>query len=224
VIPNGIHFDFQEAISPSEQQTLRADLGLEAGSLVLLAVGRLVEEKDYATLIQAFSMLPAPIRNESQLLLLGQGPLEKSLKDSSQSLDLQDRVVFGGYRQDVHNILPLADVVVFSSLSEGLPIALLEAMAAQKSIVATDIEGFRDVLENDRDALLARPGDPGGLEAAMQRALTDPDLRSELGLQARTRFLDDFTASKMVQSYERLYRSLLQPDQSQIADIVGSRP
>ncbi|MGB5658408.1 MAG: glycosyltransferase family 4 protein [Thermoanaerobaculia bacterium] len=216
VIPNGIHLELQATHSPDELHEFRRTLGLEAGTLVLLAMGRFVESKGYRDLIQAYSDLPAPVKARSQLLFLGQGPLERDLQKLSSSLNLSGRVIFGGYRQDVRRILSVCDVVVFSSLSEGLPIALLEAMAAERCIVATNIEGFRDVVAHESEALLARPADPQDLCAAIERALSDSSLRARLGDRARVRFSRHFTAEAMVESYARLYSDLLAGEQNPI--------
>lgn len=209
VIPNGIQFESQASHSPDELRDLRLTLGLEEDALVLMAVGRFAREKGYDYLIQAFSDLPAPLRARSQLLFLGQGPLERDLQKLSRSLNHSGRVLFGGYRQDVRRILSICDVVVFSSLSEGLSIALLEAMAAERCIVATKIEGFSDVVDDESEALLTEPANPGALKAALERVLTDAPLRVALGQRARTRFLEHHTATKMVEAYEQLYGDVL---------------
>lgn len=209
MIPNGIQFESQASHSPDELRDLRLTLGLEEDALVLMAVGRFAREKGYDYLIQAFSDLPAPLRARSQLLFLGQGPLERDLQKLSRSLNHSGRVLFGGYRQDVRRILSICDVVVFSSLSEGLSIALLEAMAAERCIVATKIEGFSDVVDDESEALLTEPANPGALKAALERVLTDAPLRVALGQRARTRFLEHHTATKMVEAYEQLYGDVL---------------
>ncbi len=209
LIPNGIQFPVPPELNPEKVADLKDNLKLQPDSLVILAMGRLVEQKGYRYLLQAFSSLPLILQDRAQLLLLGQGPLEQELKDLSRALGLSERVVFGGYRQDIVEILGITDVVVFSSLWEGLPIALLEAMAAKKCVVATNIQSFRDAVEADREALLAPPEDPAALGAALARALSDPNLREELSDRARKRFLSDFTAAKMVQGYESLYRQLV---------------
>jgi glycosyltransferase involved in cell wall biosynthesis len=209
VIPNGIDFDKPIDLNPVERSALRAEIGLRSDANVLVAMGRLTEQKGYSFLIQAFAELPEARQKQTQLLLMGTGPLESSLRELAESLGLSGRVIFGGYRQDVRRVLSISDVVVFSSLWEGLPIALLEAMASEKCIVATNIEAFRDVVAHESEALLARPADPQDLSAAIERASSDSSLRARLGKRARIRFLKEFTAANMVASYASLYRELL---------------
>ena len=178
-------------------------------SSVVLAMGRFVKAKGYEFLIQAMGALPESLRERSQLVLLGIGPLEGQLKALTTALDLSRQVLFPGYRPDVRRILGIAEVVAFSSLWEGLSIALLEAMAAEKCIVATEVEAFREVVEHEREALLVPPRDPAQLGSAISRLLTDPGLRAELGQRARARFVEDFTAQAMVDAYERLYMDVV---------------
>lgn len=209
VIPNGIEFEEQGRLSPEEESELRTELGIEPQTLIFIAMGRFVKQKGYKYLIQAFSQLPEPLKNRSQLLLLGQGPLESELKSLTSSLRVSRTVLFPGYRQDVRRILGISDAVVFSSLWEGLPIALLEAMAAGRSIVATDIEAFVDALEPGVEALLVPPADSPAMAAALETLIEDELMKDELGRRARVRFAAEFTAPRMVDAYEQLYRKVL---------------
>jgi glycosyltransferase involved in cell wall biosynthesis len=172
-------------------------------------MGRFVEQKGYEYLIQAFSKLPAPLRRQSQLVLLGEGPLESELKSLASLCRLSRSVLFPGYRQDVRRILGISDAVVFSSLWEGLPIALLEAMAAGRSILATDIEAFLDVLQPGTEALLVPPADSSAMAVALETLIQDNLMRDELGRRARVRFTAEFTAFRMVEAYEQLYKKVL---------------
>lgn len=208
VISNGIAFELPAGLKLPEKEILLHELGLDSDSIILSAMGRFVEQKGYGFLIQAFAELPVDLRERSQLLLLGHGPLEGGLSRLAEKLGVADRVIFGGYRQDIPQILAIVDVVVFSSLWEGLPIALLEAMASEKCIVATDIPSFRDAVESDAEVLLAPAADPRELTAALQRVIVDPGLRKRLGERAGQRYRESFTASTMARSYEKLYREV----------------
>ncbi len=172
-------------------------------------MGRFVREKGYHSLIEAFSALPGSLKNRSQLLLLGTGPLERELKSLTRKLKLSSRVLLPGFRSDVRKILEISDLVVFTSLWEGLSIALLEAMAASKAIVATDIAAFKDALEAGTEAILVPPTDSQALSTALQRLLEDESAREELGERAWLRFSNDFTAAKMIESYEKIYKQVL---------------
>ena len=101
VIPNGIAINTPPETSPEEAAELRAELDLAPDSRVLTAMGRFVEQKGYSFLIEAFAKLQGHLQATTQLLLLGQGPLENRLRDLARSLSVESRVIFGGYRQDI---------------------------------------------------------------------------------------------------------------------------
>jgi glycosyltransferase involved in cell wall biosynthesis len=185
---------------------IRRELGIPPAAPVVAGIGRLVEQKGFADLIRAcrgLEGLPGP---PPVLLLVGEGPLRAGLERQAAAAGLAGRVVFAGFRPDVPRLLPAADVVAFSSLYEGLPVALLEAMAAGRCVVATALPGIAEAVRDGREALLVPAGDPGRLGAALRRALADPGLRARLGAAARHRFQALFTAERMVASYESLYR------------------
>ena len=186
----------------------RAELGLPAGALTFGTVGRLVALKGHRYLIDALAAalpsLPGPVR----LVLLGDGPLAPELRARAAAAGLAEQVVFAGFRDDVARLLPALDVVVFSSVSEGLPMALLEAMAAARCIVASDLPGIVEAVRHGNEALIVRPAAVAELRAALLRAAADPELRTRLGQAARQRFLDGYTSPRMVASYEAIYRQV----------------
>ena len=118
---------------------------------------------------------------------------------------VQDRVRLLGLRDDVPDLLAAADIFAMPSLSEGLPLALLEAMFAGRAIVASAVGGIPEVITNDREGLLVPPSDPGALAAALRRLLDDPALRIRLGRAAQVRSAEHFTVGAMADAYERLY-------------------
>jgi glycosyltransferase involved in cell wall biosynthesis len=185
---------------------LRAELGVPPGALVLGTVGRLVALKGHRYLIDALAAalpsIPGPVR----LVVFGDGPLGPALRARAAAAGIADLVVFAGFRDDVARLLPALDVVVFSSVSEGLPMALLEAMAAARCIVASDLPGIVEAVRHGCEALVVRPAAPADLRAALVRAAADAELRARLGQAARQRFLAGFTSQRMVASYEAIYR------------------
>jgi glycosyltransferase involved in cell wall biosynthesis len=182
----------------------------------------MVHQKGLSDLITAFAMLTRSAdRPRVQLLLLGDGPLEGDLRRQAQRQGVSGHVIFCGFRPDVVGLLPAIDVIAFSSLYEGLPIALLEAMAAGRCIVATDVPGIGDVLTNGDDALIVPAHTPSALCAALARVVTDSAARSRLGIGAYRRFSEQYTADRMVVAYERIYRELARAGQGSTA-IPGS--
>jgi glycosyltransferase involved in cell wall biosynthesis len=181
----------------------RRELGLADGDVVVGTVGNFTAKKDQATLLRAMAVLGRD-RPAIRLVLVGSGPLEAELTHQAADLGLAGRAAFVGSRHDVPELLPAFDVFALSSRFEGLPIALLEAMAAGLACVATSVGGIPEVITDGRDGLLVEPGDPDALAIALGKALSDDRLRAELGWRAAERSAD-FQLWAAVRHIERIY-------------------
>ncbi len=206
-VHNGIAFDHDESRGAASRALLEERLGVRPGALVLATVGRLATQKGYPYLLEALQRLDGAAA-DVQLVLFGDGPLREELEAQVAAAGLGERVILAGFRADVSELLPAVDVIVFSSLFEGLPIALLEAMATARCVVATDVGGITGGVRADREALIVPSRDPQRLAEALARVIEDPALRTELGAAARQRYLEEFTVERMVDSYEALYREI----------------
>ena len=153
------------------------------GQRLITSVGRLMPPKGHRYLVEAMPYLNRRLGN-LKLLLAGDGDLRESLEKQSQSLGVQDMVSFLGSRNDVREILALTEVFVLPSTSEGTSMALLEAMAAGKPIVATDIPGNRAVLKQEYNCLLVPPGNPEKLAEAIAFLLNHPLIAADYGKNA----------------------------------------
>jgi len=193
----------EERFNPSayDGEALRAQHGLK-GRKVILFVGRLAREKRLDVLIRAFAELAAE-DPDARLLLVGGGPGGPELRGLCEELGIADKVVFVGPvpHEKVPEFLAMADVFVLPSMVEGLPKALLEAMAMRKPIVATRAPGIMDVVRHGVEALLVDVGDVGALARAVRKLLSDKSLANRLAERARRTFERDY-------SYERLYRKV----------------
>lgn len=194
---------------PAEVARLRAELGAGPDAVLFASVGRLVAQKGLDDLIRAFAALVRSGGAPARLALLGDGPCAGELRRLATAEGVGDRVAMPGFRPDVGTLLAAVDVVVFSSLCEGLPMALLEAMAAGRAIVGTAIAGIAQATRDGREALLVPPRDPPRLARAMARLARNPALRAALGSAARRRFQERFTAAEMVRRYQQLYLEVL---------------
>ena len=141
-------------------------------------------------------------------LIIGDGPLRTELEDLKQELRLQNNVLFLGNRRDIPSILHTLDLFVLSTHKEGLPIVLLEAMAAGKPVVATAVDGNPELVQNRRTGRTVPPRDPEALKDAICEVLSNPSLAKEMGQKGRERVQDHFTIEKMIASYEDIYTSL----------------
>jgi len=190
-----------------EVKRARTALAIPDGAMVVGAIGRLVEAKGYTHLIGALSTVRKAF-GSVRLVFVGEGPLRAELEDQARRQDVADAVIFTGYRNDTATLLNLFDVVVFSSLREGIPLALLEALAIGKCVVSTAVPSLIDVL-TEETALLVPARDPEALGGAIARVLEDPELRRNLGAAGQRRFFEAFTAEEMTKKYEAVYAELL---------------
>lgn len=182
VIPNTI--ESRPMPSDAEIAALRRQWRLDAEDGVILSVGRLSPEKGHVDLIAAFKrwLTISPPRRRFTLLMVGDGPDRQQLERAAA--DLGDRVRFLGHQAEVWPLYFIADIFVLPSHSEGSPLVLLEAMAAQRAIVATAVGGVPETVEDDVSAVLVPPRDVEQLQAALRHLSADRDRRTRLGRSA----------------------------------------
>jgi glycosyltransferase involved in cell wall biosynthesis len=207
VVPNGVDLAVFRADSASRSRT-RHDLGL-ADAFTWLAVGRLIEAKDFANLIDAFAQLDHG-RQAMRLLIAGDGPLEEDLRDRVRRRSLDATVQFLGVRTDMPDLMRSADAYVMSSAWEGLPLTLLEAAASALPIVATDVGGNREIVIDEVSGIIAPPRSPDALAAGM-RTILDLSLgeRSAMGRAGYEHVRSTFDLGAVVDRWDALYREYL---------------
>jgi glycosyltransferase involved in cell wall biosynthesis len=184
-------------------------VGLRDDLPAIGTVCRLLEpDKGVAVLLEAMAQLRRPSGAlPCQLLIVGEGPARRQLRDLGAKLDLLPWVVFAGMRRDVAEVLPLLEIFVLPSLSEGFGIAIVEAMAAGRPVVATAVGGIPEIILSGETGLLVPPGDPIALAAAMQQLLSHPERARSMGEQGRERARDRFSIQSMVRRHEELYEA-----------------
>jgi glycosyltransferase involved in cell wall biosynthesis len=205
--------DLDEFLGDLPRGELRADLGIDATAPLLAAVGRLVPVKDHALMLEAFARLREP-HPEAHLALVGDGPCRPDLEARAARPDLEGHVHFTGWRRDLPAILGDMDLAVLSSRNEGTPVALIEASAAGRAAVATDVGGVREVVEHEGTGLLVPHGDADAFAAACARLLDDPDERRRLGEAGRSRVRDAYSAPRLCAEMTRVYEDCLRSDGS----------
>lgn len=206
-IPNGIDTD-RFYFEGEWRRRLRRELNVDESTPMLLAVGRLSEQKDYPNLLHSFADL-LKAHAEARLFVVGEGPLRGDLVALAQLLGIENKVAFLGLRQDVRELMSACDVYVMSSAWEGLPMVLLEAMACERVVTATDCGGNRSLV--GESGLIVPPHDSAALTAALVRALDLPyEERQRLGATARERVQDCFSLAAMADRYLAVYRGDLQ--------------
>jgi glycosyltransferase involved in cell wall biosynthesis len=176
------------------------------GPLKIVGVGRLAEQKDFATLISALALLPA---GTARLRVLGEGPLRATLEAQTAALGLADSVELVGEVADVRSQLEQADVFALTSRWEGLPLSVLEAMAAGLPVVASAIDGIPEAVAEGETGYLTPPGEPRQVADALSRLAADPELRARLGAAGRHRAEERFSLPRWRSAHLDLYRELL---------------
>jgi glycosyltransferase involved in cell wall biosynthesis len=209
-IPNGVEVARYEG--SGDRETTRQAVGIPSDALIFICVAKLYEQKGHAVLIEAFETLSRSVAS-AHLALVGDGPLAAELREQVRDAGLVERVHLLGERRDVPRLLAASDVFVLPSLWEGLPVALLEAMAARLPVVASRVSGTEEVLHASGEyGLLVDPADVEGLGEAMMTLATDAQMRARLGSAARQRVESAYSVEAQAQAHIVLYqRSLATP-------------
>jgi glycosyltransferase involved in cell wall biosynthesis len=174
------------------------------GAHSIATVARLVEQKGHRVLIEALKGLP-----DVSLVIVGDGPLRAALESMTREWGVADRVVFLGEVSDVPAVLAKAELFVLTSFNEGLPLAVLEAMAAGLPVVATRVGGTPELVIPGENGVLVDPGDPIGTRAAIRMLLDDPHLAGRFGRRGHEIALEGFTHERMVHAVVGVYEELL---------------
>lgn len=204
VIPNGIDV----AGYPAERAADMRACGVGPGRRVVTCVGRLDRQKGVRWLLQT---APAWLERlpDCDLLLVGKGPLREPLERFCRKQGISDRVHFAGWRPDVPEILAASHLLVLPSMWEGMPNVVLEAMASRMPVLATDVEGVRELLGPGADAQTVRYGDSEAFVDKICRLMADRSASAQLGESNRLRVEHEFTTEQMITTYQELWDSLL---------------
>ncbi len=193
--------------SAGRLETLRAELGIAPDEAVLGVFGRLEEQKGHCYLIEALPAVAA--RTRLKVLFVGDGSLRAGLEASARARGLEGRIVFTGYRQDWMDLMALSDLVVLPSLYEGLPLVPIEAGALGKAVLATSVDGTREVVADGLTGRLVPPAQPEPLARAILELLQDPSERRRMGENARARAEELFSLERQIRETADLYGRLL---------------
>ncbi len=188
---------------------LRATWGCGDGCTVVGFVGQLDERKGIQILLPAFERVAARVPG-ARLVLVGRGPLASLVEQFQRNSPVGGRVVLAGFQRDIPRIMRSIDVLVLPSLWEGFGIVLIEAMAAGKPVVASDVSSIPEIVVADRTGLLVPPNDVEALARALERVLGDCALAARLGAAGRVRVRELFTLDRMVDRWERLVKEVVE--------------
>ncbi len=199
VIPNAV-----TAPELPDREEARRELGLEPNTPVALCAARLVPQKRHDVLLRAWARLP----QHSVLLVAGDGPDRQAVEALHAELELGERVRLLGNRTDIPRLLAASDIATLASDWEGLPVFVLESMAAGRPVVATEVDGLTEVLR-DGGGLLVSPGSPEALARALQTLLTDTAARKAASEAAKRTIVQQYDPLHMTRRYDALLRGLV---------------
>lgn len=206
-IPNGIRAEDFAHPDPAGRAVVEA-LFATPPKTIVAAAGRLSPEKGFDLFVSAAATL-APRHPDVGFVLYGDGPLRDKLAAQIAGLPaLAGRFVMAGFRTDLDRLMPHADLVVLSSHTEGLPVVVLEALAAGVAVVSTSVGGVPEVVRDDEHGLLLAPGDAGRLADRIDELLRDPQRRARLAKAGQARVVAEFTHAVQARRYQALFERL----------------
>jgi glycosyltransferase involved in cell wall biosynthesis len=177
----------------------------EQGGMRFIAVSRLAAVKNLSLMIRAFARAD-PVARGGELAVVGDGPERPALEALVASLGMSERVRFLGFRKDTDELIRAADVLLLSSISEGIPMAVLEAMKHGRAVIATDVGGVSSVVQDGKTGLLVPSGNEASFQAALEKVYADPALAHALGRAGHARARAEFGIDRMVDAYLNIYR------------------
>ncbi len=208
VIYNGIPVEtFNPEGHLGARQRLREDLGLPADAMVAVQVARLDYLKDHLSAIRAIAKTTAAAN--IHLIVVGDGPEQAKIVQEINACEIADRVHLLGLRDDVAELLAAADILLLTSISEGIPLTLIEGMSAGLPIVSTNVGGVPEIVTDGVHGLLCAAGDSAALAAHMIRLAADPELRQRMGNAGRCEARERFSEDLMHAKYQQVIASML---------------
>ena len=209
VIRLGLDLERRLAVPDDARELLRAELGVPHESLLVAWLGRMTEIKRAQDLLQAFATLRRR-GVEADLALVGDGPLRVGLEALARELGIADRCHFTGFRADVGAIYAASDVVALTSANEGTPVTVIEAQAAGRPVVSTDVGGVRDIVRDGESGFVVPAGDIARVAEHLEELAGSAELRLRLGANGRASALARYSVPRLVADVDSLYRELLE--------------
>ena len=208
MIYNGVDLKSLNKASPLARRCVRQEFEFTADDFVILLVARLHDLKDHQTAIRTIDRVRTAIPN-ARLLLAGDGDQRDAIERSIAEKNLHSHVRLAGTRSDIANLLVASDVFLLTSISEGIPLTVIEAMAARRPVVSTAVGGLPEMIQHGKSGFLAAPGDDAGLAEYLVELARKPGLRTAMGLVGEQKAREVFSLDKMLNAYRDVYREVL---------------
>jgi glycosyltransferase involved in cell wall biosynthesis len=207
VIPLGL--DLQVFANHSSRRAkFRDELGIDGETILVGIVGRLTEIKNHRMFLNSIARLPAEDRRSMRFVIIGDGSSRQQLEEQAQALGLATDVIFAGGRKDPEYFYPALDIVALTSLNEGTPLTLIEAMANARPVVATSVGGVVDLLKDGR-GICVPSGDEAAFASALSRLAADRELQRELGARGLEFVERMYPKERLIEDIKKLYEQLI---------------
>ena len=207
VVPLGL--DLNKFLEVKTDKSLRVKYGLEHDEIVVSIVGRLVPIKNHDLFINVVAKIVKTKSIPVKFLVVGDGELFEPLQNRVKELGLENFIIFTGWEKDVDEIYKISDIVALTSLNEGTPVSIIEAMAAGKPVISTDVGGVSDVIQNGENGFVVPSNDCDDFALKLTLLIEDDKLRKEFGEHGRNRVRDFYCTERLVKDIKLLYQSLL---------------
>lgn len=199
----GVGIDVERIQSQlADKKKKRKELGIPLDKFVILSVGEMTKNKNHALLLRAMAEMK---EHNIYCLICGKGEEEQKLKKMAVDLEIEKEIVFLGFRMDIYSIYPVADVFVFPSLREGMPVALMEAMASGLPVICSDIRGNRDLVQNTKGGILLKGHESEEYSSAIKDLVKDENKRIRMG-NYNQQEIKKFEYAKVTKIMERVYQ------------------
>jgi glycosyltransferase involved in cell wall biosynthesis len=210
VVPLGLELDVLSSIGPRSGK-LRGELGIGDGCVLIGIIGRLVPVKNHRMFLDACKKLfdMAAGGPDIRCVVIGDGEERAGLEGYAEKLGIGEKIVFSGWKEEMADVYADLDIVALTSLNEGTPVALIEALAAGRPVVSTDVGGVKDVVEDGVNGYLVASGDAPGLAKHLFGLAGDPKKRDEFGRNGRRKVLQKYSKERLVKDIKALYEEAL---------------
>ncbi len=192
-----------------DREAYRMKLGFKKDDLIVGTFANFRPQKNHVNLIRAITILNQSRLNKIKFIMCGSGPTEAYIKNISSELNIQDNVIFMGTRFDIPELMNILDAYCLPSDYEGLPLSVLEAMAAERPVIATNVSGNNEVVIHGETGLLIKPNSPEDLSVGIRELMENKDLRQRLGRNGYDR-AREFSFEGMIKKYEELFSKMFE--------------
>lgn len=208
LVYNGVDLQELAAAPPGARAAIRQEFGLSDDDFVAVQVARLHELKDHQTALRAIDRARQQCPH-IRLLIAGDGEQRQSIEQTIADLNLQQHVLLAGTRSDVSSLLAAADTFLLTSISEGIPLTVIEAMAAELPVVATSVGGLPEMIDDGASGFLGAAGDDAALAQHLVTLASDEDLRTSIGMAGNITAHNRFSLRKMLDTYSSMYSDMI---------------